>query len=102
MISGLRVWAATGSGRGEIVHSLDHDGWRLDLELPFADRADVDVARRGDELLITAGPYRRALVLPDTLRRRAVTGASLRAGTLEVAFGAERVVPDARQEAHGT
>ncbi len=69
----------------------DGDAWRLDLELPFAERDLVDVARRGDELIVTAGPYRRALLLPDTLRRRSVDGATLRDGTLEVTFGAERV-----------
>lgn len=81
----------------------DGDGWRLDLELPFAERGDVDVARRGDELIITAGPYRRALILPDTLRRRSVTGASLREGTLEVTFDGERAAATGvHQEVHRT
>ena len=50
------------------------------LELPFADHDDLDVGRRGDELLVRVGPYRRALLLPDSLRRREVTAASLRKG----------------------
>jgi len=36
---------------------------------------------------VTVGPYRRALVLPDSLRRREVTAAKLRKGRLRVRFG---------------
>jgi arsenite/tail-anchored protein-transporting ATPase len=63
---------------------------RLELlqELPFADHDDLEVGRRGDELLVRIGPYRRALVLPDSLRRRPVEGASLRDGHLRIVFGA--------------
>ena len=78
------------------------DGWRLRLELPFAERGDVDVARRGDELIITAGPYRRALILPDSLRRHTVTGAALREGTLEVTFGGVPAAAKPPQEVRGT
>lgn len=62
-------------------------GYALVLELPFADRGDLDLGRRGDELLVRIGPYRRAVVLPDSLRRRPVGAASLRDGVLRVAFG---------------
>lgn len=61
----------------------------LTLDLPFADRDDLELGRRDDELLIRVGPYRRSLMLPDSLRRRAVTSASLRGGRLRVVF-AER------------
>jgi arsenite/tail-anchored protein-transporting ATPase len=60
----------------------------LVIELPFAVHDDLDLGRSGDELLIRVGPYRRAVVLPDSLRRRAVEGATLRAGILRVRFGA--------------
>ena len=46
------------------------DGYVLTQELPFADRDDLEVGRRGDELLVRIGPYRRAILLPDSLRRR--------------------------------
>lgn len=80
----------------------DGDGWRLDLELPFAEHGEVDVARRGDELLITAGPYRRALMLPDSLRRRSVSGAALRSGTLEVTFRGDRAAAPEPHQEHAT
>ena len=47
----------------------------LSLALPFADRDDLELGRRHDELFVRVGPYRRALLLPDSLRRRTVAGA---------------------------
>jgi arsenite/tail-anchored protein-transporting ATPase len=58
----------------------------LEVELPFTDRDDLELGRAGDELLVRVGPYRRALVLPDALRRRAVAGAHLDSGRLAVTF----------------
>ena len=58
----------------------------LSVELPFADRDDLELGRRGDELLVRVGPYRRAITLPDSLRSRPVAGASLEGGTLKVSF----------------
>jgi arsenite-transporting ATPase len=58
----------------------------LSLELPFADREDLEIGRRGDEVLVRVGPYRRAITLPDSLRTRAVVDAALREGRLELTF----------------
>ena len=58
----------------------------LSLDLPFADRDDLELGRRGDELLVRVGPYRRAVTLPDSLRNRPVADASLKKGTLKVVF----------------
>ncbi|HMJ75576.1 MAG TPA: ArsA family ATPase [Iamia sp.] len=60
------------------------------LDLPFADHDELDLGRHGDELIVTVGPYRRAIVLPDSLQRRTVAGAQLRDGMLTVTFGAAR------------
>jgi arsenite/tail-anchored protein-transporting ATPase len=65
------------------------DDYVLTLQLPFVERGDLDLGRRGDELVITVGPYRRAIMLPDSLRHRRVAGAALERGTLRVVF-AER------------
>jgi arsenite-transporting ATPase len=62
------------------------DRTTMSIELPFADREDLELGRRGDELLVRVGPYRRAITLPDSLRNRAVTGASLEQGRLKVVF----------------
>ena len=62
----------------------------LTLDLPFADRDDLELGRRGDELLVRVGPYRRAITLPDSLRHRPVVDASLKQGRLKVIFDGER------------
>ena len=61
----------------------------LAVDLPFADRDELEVGRRDDELLVRVGPHRRAIVLPDSLRRRHVTGASMQGDRLEVCFELE-------------
>jgi arsenite/tail-anchored protein-transporting ATPase len=61
-------------------------GFSLAIALPLADRAAVDLACTGDELVLTVGAHRRVLTLPSALRRCDVTGARLRAGRLHVAF----------------
>jgi arsenite-transporting ATPase len=62
------------------------DGRVLKLHLPFVDRDDLELARHGDELLVRVGPHRRALMLPDSLRRREVVGATMNGDWLEVEF----------------
>jgi arsenite-transporting ATPase len=56
------------------------------LDLPFADRDDLEVARKQDELLVRVGAHRRAIVLPDSLRRRSVAGATMVGDRLEITF----------------
>lgn len=58
--------------------------WRIPL--PGAERADLDLVRRGDDLVLGVGPYHRTLSLPSALRRCTVAGASLRSGVLAVRF----------------
>jgi len=58
----------------------------LSLELPFAEHDDLELGRRGEELLVRVGPYRRAITLPDSLRSRPVADASLKQGRLRVTF----------------
>ena len=41
------------------VRKKGDDDYRLSLELPFAERDELDVGRRGDELIVIVGPYRR-------------------------------------------
>jgi arsenite-transporting ATPase len=59
----------------------------LVMSVPLAEKGDVDVMRRADELLISVGPYRRSFVLPDSLKRRQVRRARLVDGSLRVTFG---------------
>ena len=58
----------------------------LSLALPFAERDDLELGRRHDELFVRVGPHRRALLLPDSLRRRTVSAARFRDDRLEITF----------------
>jgi arsenite-transporting ATPase len=93
-LRGLAREIYAGVDPAEVLHQGDpmsvsrtDDGWVLTLELPFASHHDLDVGRHGDDLLVRVGPYRRSLLLPDSLRRRSITGATLRDGQLRVSFG---------------
>lgn len=59
----------------------------VEMGVPFALKDELDVVRRGSELTITIGSYRRSLVLPDSFQRRRVTSAALSDGRLRIRFG---------------
>ncbi len=67
----------------------DGEEYVLSMALPLARREDLDLARSGDELVLTVGGHRRVLALPGLLQRCQVAGAALAAGRLRVRF-----VPD--------
>ncbi|WP_420081034.1 ArsA family ATPase [Streptomyces sp. JL4002] len=56
------------------------------VPLPGAVKSDLDLVRRGDELMLTAGPHRRIVPLPSALRRCTVSGAALADGELRIRF----------------
>ncbi|MGW5252345.1 ArsA family ATPase [Streptomyces sp. NPDC004012] len=56
------------------------------IPLPGAIRDELDLVRRGDELVVTAGSFRRIVPLPSALRRCTVAGAALREGELRIRF----------------
>lgn len=70
----------------DVEPPLRVEGEELLLSLPGANRDEVDLARKGDELIVTAGPYRRILALPSALARRKISDAALRDGVLRVRF----------------
>ncbi|MET9362850.1 ArsA-related P-loop ATPase [Streptomyces sp. NPDC006632] len=67
----------------------DDDVLVWSLPLPGAVKEGLSLVRRGDELLLTVGPFRRIVPLPSALRRCTVTGAGLHDGVLEI-----RCAPD--------
>ena len=78
---------APGPAEWPVADRLADDGvlvWHIPL--PGAIREELDLVRRGDELVVTAGQFRRIVPLPSALRRCTVDGASLRDGELAVRF----------------
>jgi arsenite/tail-anchored protein-transporting ATPase len=76
--------APRGEGPFRVVRRAS--GPVLRLALPFVTRAEVDLARNGDELVVTVGSYRRLLTLPSGLARYRVAGARVEEGELQVRF----------------
>jgi arsenite-transporting ATPase len=74
--------------RGDGSLAIEHDGttYTLSLSLPHASISDLELARHGDELIVTVGSYRRVLPLPAALARSTVSGARLDGGRLLVRF----------------
>jgi arsenite-transporting ATPase len=66
--------------------SRDSDGFLLSLALPLARIEDLELARSGDDLVVTLGGHRRLLALPAALRRCTVAGARLVEARLVVRF----------------
>jgi arsenite-transporting ATPase len=62
-------------------------GYVLTMRLPFVSRDEINVHRRADELYVRIGPYKRNLILPQTLKRLAVLGATVEQDRLEISFG---------------
>jgi arsenite-transporting ATPase len=62
------------------------DALVLSVHVPFTERDDVRLGRTDQELFVSVGPHRRALVLPDSLVRREVGRARFDGDRLEVEF----------------
>ncbi len=77
---------AAPGGSGPFRVSRNTDGAVLRLALPNVTRAEVDLARHGDDLVVTVGSYRRLLTLPAGLSRHRVAGARVDGGELQVRF----------------
>jgi arsenite-transporting ATPase len=68
---------------------MDHDGGaRLRLELPFADRGDLDLKKVGAELIVRVGPHKRTMLLPGALAGYRPSGAVFEDGALLITFDA--------------
>jgi arsenite/tail-anchored protein-transporting ATPase len=65
----------------------------LSMRLPFAEKGDLDVFRKAEELYIRVGTYKRNLILPQALQRLDVRDAGFVHVRLEVTFGKR---PEAR------
>jgi len=74
--TGPGPFRVTRSAAGAVAH----------LALPGASREQVQLARNGDDLVVTVGSYRRLLTLPQGLSRLRIAGARVEDGELQVRF----------------
>ena len=69
------------------------DGYELTLPLPHVEVNKVNMTKRGDQLFIEIGNFRREMMLPMMLADRPATRAVFRNGELVVQFGAPEPTP---------
>ena len=77
---------ASPAGADPLTVTRDGRGSLLTLALPHVTSDEVDLARNGDELVMTVGAYRRLLTLPSGLARHRIVGARVDQGELQVRF----------------
>lgn len=59
-------------------------GYEVIFHLPLAEKKSVDLSKKGAELLVKVGGYRRNILLPDALARLSAAGASFEGDRLVV------------------
>lgn len=61
-------------------------GYQLRIPLPFITSSNVRLRKRGDEMFITIGSFKREMILPAVLAKRKAGGGRLNEGVLEIDF----------------
>ncbi|MEM4472692.1 MAG: ArsA family ATPase [Archaeoglobaceae archaeon] len=62
------------------------DEYVLRIKVPFLKKEDIEIYRRGEELIIIAGQWKRTIFLPQVLRLRETIGASFNNNEIRVRF----------------
>lgn len=60
------------------------DGYDVVLNLPLAEKRNVDLSKRGAELFVKVGGYKRNILLPDSMTRLSAAGAGIEDGRLRI------------------
>jgi arsenite/tail-anchored protein-transporting ATPase len=89
----------------EVLHSelaqeltMDDGAAVLRLPIPFSEKADIDLKKVGDELIVAVGGEKRTIILPSALAAQRPAGASFEHGTLKVTFEDARASRTAQPE----
>ena len=59
-------------------------GYEVIFYLPLVEKGEIDLSKRGSELLVKVGSYRRNILLPDALARLSAAGATVEENRLKV------------------
>ena len=68
------------------VEELPDGRYLMRIPLTFVTGSDVRLRKRGDEMFITIGNFKREMILPTVLARRKTGGATLEDGILTITF----------------
>ncbi|MDJ0755668.1 MAG: TRC40/GET3/ArsA family transport-energizing ATPase [Ardenticatenaceae bacterium] len=85
--------------RGKVQEFIEHeDGtYLMRIPLPFVTSDNVKLRKRGDEMFVTIGNFKREMILPAALAKRKAGGGQLVDGVLEITFPAPAPAPEAPQ-----
>jgi len=74
--------------RGQ-THRIEEtdEGYVLAVPLPFVEKRDISLLRKGDELTVQVGSYRRSFILPRALMGLETQGAKFEGDVLRIRFG---------------
>ena len=74
--------------RGTLQEIMEQEDGRylLRIPMPFVTGGDVKLRKRGDEMFITIGNFKREMILPTVLAKRRAGSGSLQNGMLEITF----------------
>jgi arsenite-transporting ATPase len=64
----------------------EEDGYAFILNVPFAEKSDLDMGQKGSELMIQIKNEKRCFTLPDVLRNKTVQSARYEEGKLRIKF----------------
>ncbi|MGH2537335.1 MAG: ArsA family ATPase [Candidatus Promineifilaceae bacterium] len=74
------------TGRFQELAPAGDGRYLMRLPLPFVRSSDVKLRKRGDELFITIGNFKREIILPTVLAKMRAGSGRLAEGTLEIEF----------------
>lgn len=68
------------------VTEREDGAYLLRIPMPFVEGGNVRLRKRGDEMFITIGNFKREMILPNVLAKRRAAGGRLVDGILEIEF----------------
>lgn len=81
-------------GKVQEVVEQDDGTFLLRIPMPFVESAEVKLRKRGDEMFITIGNFKREMILPTVLAKRRAGGGKLVDGMLEITFPVPEPEPE--------
>ncbi|MEL7567419.1 MAG: TRC40/GET3/ArsA family transport-energizing ATPase [Dehalobacterium sp.] len=76
------------NARTQYVEKADKE-YIMSIYMPFAEKGDLSLSQKGDELIVRVGNLKRNITLPKTLLSYSVVGAKFEKETLKVRFGGD-------------
>jgi arsenite-transporting ATPase len=74
------------TGRLQEIDELEDGSCQMRIPLPFVTSSNVRLRKRGDEMFITIGNFKREMILPTVLAKRKAAGGQLSDGILTIDF----------------